>query len=211
MATKLGIYNQALTEHLGERKLASLTASRAARRKLDTIWDNEFVKNCLEAGQWFFATRTVLMDYNPDYDPEFGYRYVFDRPTDWVRTTGIAVDEIFRNSILRYSDESDFISCDMTSIYFRYISDDAEWGGDLSRWPKSFSDYVAGELARRAGMSITQNVGLVNKLEAASEKLLKKARSKDALNQPTKFPQYSSWLTSRGMTGRNGRERGGSL
>jgi len=210
MTTQLGVYNQTLVEHLGERKLTSLTDTRAARRKLDVIWDNGFVDGILEDGQWNFAIREGLLDYNSDYDPEFGYQYVFDRPTDWIRTTALSIDETFNNPLLRYSDVGDFISCDMQSFYMSWVSNGSSYGGDLTRWPKSFTDYAASALACRASMTITQNARLEEKLEVRAAKLLKKARSKDALNQPTKFLPKSSWLKSRsGNYGSS--ERGGRV
>ena len=210
MATKLGLYNQELTEFLGERKLSALTDSRSARRKLDTVYDNDFIDSILESGQWNFAMRTVLIDYDPSFSPDFGYQYVFDKPSDWIRTTGISVDETFRNPLLRYDDETDYIYCDLQSIYFKYVSNGSTYGSDLTRWPKSVSDYAACELAARVAPSITQNFGLQDKLEKISQKLLKKARSRDALNQPTRSLPLSSWLRSRG--GNYGSsERGGRL
>lgn len=47
MASKLTVYNGALLV-LGERKLASLSESTPSRRKLDTVWDDDGVKHCLE-------------------------------------------------------------------------------------------------------------------------------------------------------------------
>ena len=86
--SRLKLYNDALTV-CDESHLASLTEDRKSRRLLDHVWDNDGVKNCLEAAQWKFGTRTVRLDYDPAYDPEFGYRRAFEKSTDWCLTVAV--------------------------------------------------------------------------------------------------------------------------
>ena len=81
MTSKLTLFNGAL-RLLGERRLASLTEDRPARRYLDDAWDDGLVDDALEQGFWNFATRTVQMTASTSVEPEFGYRYAFQKPDD---------------------------------------------------------------------------------------------------------------------------------
>ena len=131
MPSKLTIYNGALTV-LGERKLADLTENREPRYKLDDVWDNDLIRRVLQMGQWNFAKRTVELESSPSVTPSFGYQFAFDKPSDFVRTIGVAHDEYFNIPITRYSDEASWLFCDQEKIYVAYVSDDTQWGADLS-------------------------------------------------------------------------------
>src|SRR3989304_2928798 len=104
MASRLSLYNQALTEHLEERRLVSLTENREARRVMDDVWDGPTIKGCLSAGLWNFAIRSAMYAASPSIEPDFGYRYAFDKPTDWVRTAAVASDEYFKEPLTEFND-----------------------------------------------------------------------------------------------------------
>lgn len=197
MATKLSVYNNALVKHLGERKLNLLTDVRKSRRVLDTIWDSDFVKGCLEDGQWNFATKSVVIDFDPDIITDSGLKYAFTKPSDWVRTVKLSTDQYFNNNLLDYEDEDQNIYSDEQSIYMKYVSDDNAYGMDLTNWPQSFTNYAETKLAREGSMAITQDRELQILLIQKEDKALSKARSKDALNEPMKTKQFSSWVGSR--------------
>lgn len=202
MASKLGIYNKALTQHLGERKLASLAENREPRRVLDDIWDEGLVNACLEAGQWKFAKRTLKLTYNPDVTPAFGHAYAFDKPTDFVRLVGFYSDEFCQMPLLAYQEEAGQWFASLQDVYIEYVSNGAAYGNDLARWPESFTDYVAGSVALRATGRIQGNATDKDALTKEVEMLLKNSRSKDAMEGPTKFPPEGSWPSSRrGNTG----------
>lgn len=196
MASKLSLYNGAL-RLLGERKLASLTENREPRRVLDDAWDSDALRYCLEQGLWNFATRTVELTYSPSVDPDFGYQYAFDKPTDFVRLVGISLDEYFASPFNSWTDEAGFWFCDNDTIYVRYVSDDASYGADYSLWPETFAKYVEGFLAMEVAPRILQNAAKEDKIDKMLRKLLTDARSKDAMNEPTKFLPPGSWSRSR--------------
>lgn len=196
MATKLTVYNNALI-HLGERTLSSLTENRKPRRLLDKAWDSDFVKECLEAGLWNFATRTVESTYNPSIDPDFGYEYAHDRPDDWVRTSAVSLSDFFHDPLNQYNDEQGYLFCDAQTIFWRYISDDDEYGGDLTIWPQSFTLYVELKLASRICKALTQSDTETTRLEDRAEKQLRSAKNKDAMNDPPKFAPVGSWVRAR--------------
>jgi hypothetical protein len=66
--TRLGLYNDALTLHLGERRLAGITENTEPRRILDAAWDRSGQPDggpihCLELGYWNFATVRIARPY----------------------------------------------------------------------------------------------------------------------------------------------------
>lgn len=205
MPSKLSIYNGALRE-VGERKLASLSENREPRRVLDSIWDDDALKTCLAAGQWNFATNTIELTYSPSVDPAFGYTYAFDKPDDWVRTTGVFSDENISSPLLHYKDEGDYWYADLDTIYVSYVDAGTSYGGDYGKWPANFTRFVETWLAARICMSLTQNQSKRDNLERDAEVWLVKAKSTDAMDEPTKPLPEGSW--SRARRGRGTRERG---
>jgi len=200
---KLSVFNDALLL-LGERTLSGLTEEREPRRLLDQVWDNGAVNSCLERGQWYFAMRTVRIDFDPAVSPDFGYQYAFDKGSDWIITSAVCSDEYFRWPITRYTDENGYWYADEQEIYVKYVSNDVAYGNDLSIWPISFKDYVSAYLASKIVMKIsggddkmlvylTGNDGDGGYLK----KSLDFAKSKAAMALPTTFPARGSWSNAR--------------
>lgn len=199
MATKLSLYNGAL-RLCRERKLASLSENREPRRLLDDAWGDGStvgsVRRCLELGQWTFATRTVRLDSSPSVQPDFGYRYAFDQPADMVDVCGLWTDEHGQCPLLAYVDERHYWYADIDPIYASYVSNDAEYGADLSLWPQTFADFVEADLADQVVGSLT---GADSKYVADKLKERRKdAKSGDAMRKPTRFMPAGSWSSARG-------------
>lgn len=194
--TRLSLYNGAL-RHCSERLLASITEAREPRRMLDAAWDDNFVKGVLEDGQWVFACRSAMYDYSPSVTPGFGYRRAFNKPTDFVRTMAVCQDEYFKVPLTEYSDERGFWYADLDTIYIKYVSNDASFGGDMSLWPQSFVDYVEAKLATKIVMPLKQNSSALEKLLGLTDMFLTKANSQNAMADPAKFPPQGSWVRAR--------------
>lgn len=197
MATKLTVYNNALVNHLGERRLASLSENRKPRRILDGIWDSGFVTGCLEAALWNFATRTFQSEYSPSVEPDFGFRYAHDKPADWVRTSALSLGDRFTDPLNQYNDEREYWFCHHPTIFVRMISDDASYGSDLSLWPESFTGFAEARLARLACKAITQSDSDVKALIKEEGRAFKSAKAKDAMNDPPQFTPTGSWVRAR--------------
>lgn len=208
--TRLLLYNSAILL-LGERQLSSVTEAREPRRVLDMVWDVGAVDFVLEQGLWNFAMHTVQLTYSPSLTPDFGYRRAFDKPTDWIRTAGLCLDEYFREPLNAYNDETGHLFCDHDEIYLRYVSNDSEYGGDLSLWPQTFTKYVAAYLAYEAAPRLTQSEEKQEKLRRTMESRLVDARSKDAMNEPAAFPPRGAWIRRRRGGGGGDRGNRGSL
>lgn len=205
MTSQLSIYNAAL-RHIGERELASLAENREPRRVMDGVWDDDFVDTCLEEGFWNFATRAIKITYSPSVEPPFGYRYAFDVPNDHVRTVAVCTDEYFSTPELNYTTEGEYWFCDLQEMYIKYVSNDNAFGQDYSLWPKKFTRWVELYLASLVCERLTQNASKQEQLMKRAKRALIDARSKDAMEEATKFMPPGSWTRSR--SSRVGRDRG---
>jgi hypothetical protein len=208
MATKLGLYNQALTEHLEERRLVSLTENREARRVMDDVWDGPTLRACLQVGLWNFAIRTGMIEASPSIEPDFGYQYAFDKPTDWVRSVAVACDEFFKEPLIEFNDEATFWFANLDTIYVRWVSNDTSYGMNMADWPANFEQYVAASMAHAACGRIKGNATDKDLLGKDVERLLKKAKNTDAMDEGTKFMPTGNWVRARsGSSRRDGGSR----
>lgn len=207
--TRLQLYNDALIL-CGERSLANLTEERKPRYLLDQVWDGDGISACLEAGQWQFAMRTQQIYHDPELAPPFGYQYGFNKPDDWVLTSGLCSDEYFTTALKKYRDEVTYWVADIDPIYVMFVSDDDTYGADLSRWPRSFCDYAAAYFASKVihdltgdNNKITRLLGVPGDVKGGElARRLTVAKSRAAMTQSTQMPLRSSWVRSR--SGRGG-------
>jgi hypothetical protein len=212
MASQLSLYNGALLL-VGERFLESLTEECEPRRLLDFLWSAGALKHCLERGQWHFAMRTVQIDYDPSIEPPFGYRRAFQKPDDWVFTSGLCSDEFFRSPLTRYIDEAGFWYADLDTLYVRFVSDDLAYGMNLAGWPETFREYVEAYFASRIVAKLSDSEEEEKEMHALAQERLKIALSAAAMAQGTAFPAQGSWSAARNRypNRRDGGNRSGPL
>jgi hypothetical protein len=191
---------------LGERKLASLTENREARRLLDTVWERDVVLECLESGLWRFALRSVEIEYSPSIEPSFSFQYAFDRPSDLVGTAALCSDPYFREPLLNYQVEGAHWLADINPIYVRYVSDGNEFGRDFSLWPTKFTRFVEATMAEAIVERITQDKEQWKVMRQKVKDYSLEAKASDAMEEPTRFPPPGSWVRSR--WGRRTTDRG---
>lgn len=196
MTDRLSIYNGALLM-TGSRRLASLSENVESRRVLDTIWDSGALRHCLEKGFWNHAMRTQMLDYSPSITPAFGYRYAFDKPEDLVKIVSLCTDEYFTYPLHRVQDEGNYWFADEQQLYVRYVSDDASYGLDYSKWPDSFTRYVEGYFALRAIKRLTDSQTDAEDLKKEVKSLLREAKANDALKEPTTYTVPTGWQRAR--------------
>ena len=204
MTTQLELYNDALIE-IGERTLSSLSENREPRRVLDAVYSN-VVAECLEAGQWTFAVRTIQIDADPNLTTDFGYNNVFTKPDDWVRTIGLSDSEYVDLPLNSYKDEGGYWLADVDPLYVSYVSNDTSYGLNLGLWPASFSKYVVLSLAQAICRRITSNKADSEAIEKSQTKAKRDALNKDSFNKSVKFAPTGSWVNAR--SGGGTRERG---
>lgn len=184
MASKLGLFKGALLK-VKQRPISALTDTDESRYTLDTVYD-DVVAMALSAGNWNFAGRSVAIEASTDVEPEFGFAYAVEKPSDWVRTVQIAGNGDFWPQLDagEYVDEGEFWNCNVDPLYIRYVSDHTSYGGDLSLWPAAFSDYVEWELASHIAPHLTSmSVSELDWIEKQKQRALNQARSLDAFNQ----------------------------
>lgn len=202
MASKLALYNEALG-HLGERKLSALSENREPRRVLDDYYDGT-LNYCLARGFWNFAMRAVSMTESATITPQFGWTFAFEKPTDWIRTFMVSDNENFYPLLARFNDEASVIYCDSSPLYFKYVSNDASYGLNLSAWPETFTVYVGLRLAwmacRRVGQLSAEDKKALYDLQKRECGI---AGGVDAMDEPPMQPPTGTWAQSR-----NGQYRG---
>ena len=209
--TRLQIYNDALLL-CGERSLSTLSDNVESRYLLDQVWTNGGINACLEEAQWFFAMRTQMIDYDTSITPQFGYPRAFLKPSDWIRTSSLAADEFFRMPLTRYVDEAGYWYSDVPTIYVRFVSNDANYGNNMSLWPQSFEEFVAVHFAWKVMLKLSTDENKKKEITDLRKHLLLVAKNMCAMAEATKFPPPGTWSISR-QRGNNRRDRGnpGSL
>lgn len=193
---QLKIYNNAL-RYLGEGALASLSENRGPRFLLDGVWDEDPIRYCLEQGQWQFATKTMKMTAEPSIEPDFGYRYAFEKSDDWCRTVAISANEYFSEPYNMFNDEAAFIWSPVDILYVKFVSDDNDYGRNYALWSPSFFEYVSAYHAWKIVGRVTTNKTSREELDGIMEKHLANAQGKDGVNRPVAYPSRGSWVHSR--------------
>lgn len=197
-ATQLQIYNDALLL-CEESMLATVTENRKPRWLLDQVWNNGGVKACLEEGLWTFATRSVSIVFDPSVQPGFGYLYAFQQPDDFVRTAALSSDAYFTSALTHVNDEAGWWWADVSTLFVKYVSDDANYGQNLTLWTESFKAFVSAHFASRIVKNLTHNKEIQDRVEMARKNTLMSARGKDAMNEPPGF--FSRGQLSRARQG----------
>jgi hypothetical protein len=193
MADKLSLYNGAL-RNLNERPLATLTDPVKSRRELDRVFDGA-VKFCLEQGYWNFATRTAKFTPEVGFVAAFGYKNQFLNPADYLRLAAICHDEYFQSPNNSFTEEAGSWYSDSEELYVSYISNDANYGLNYSRWPESFTNYVEMYLASQVAGVLTGDKDKVPEDEL--RRAMVNAKSKDAMNEPAKFLPPGQFTSAR--------------
>lgn len=207
VASVLSLFNGA-QRLLKDRKLTQneiTTGARESARILQDIWDSGARDECLQEGQWKFATRTIQVDASPSITPDFGYQYGFDKPEDWVRTTGVWVDAMCTMPFKQYRDEAGYWFGTLETMYVSYVSNDSSYGYDFSLWPANFTNFVEAHLAAKAAGPLTERG---EQLYGLRQSLLEKAQATDAMSDPSRRMPAGSWSRARagGWNGRGGWE-----
>jgi hypothetical protein len=202
MPTQLDIYNQALAD-CNDLSLATLTENAERRYVLDRAYNLVFFSAVLEAGQWNFATCASQFDYNPSVEPPFGYQFVFDKPTDWVRTSAMCSDPYYRVPLNQMADQNGVWLADIQTIFVKYTSNDPNFGLNIAGWPPSFFLYACAWLAHQIIGRLANTKVSKDDLKTLMDERLQIALSNDAISGPTKFIPPGTWTSSRYGYGAN--------
>lgn len=198
-ASQLGLYNRALGL-IGQRKLASLTEGNEGRRALDDEYDSS-IQFCLQQGFWNFAMRSVELAPEASLTPTFGFNHAFQKPDDWIRTYQQSADEFFNVPLLDYRDEGGYLLASFDPLYIRFVSNDTQYGLNLTIWPETFKEYVSAELADRIAFRITQSKDTAAEAKKWVKRKRTDALAKDAMDEPAGRPPQGTWIRSRTVNG----------
>ena len=101
------------------------------------------LRKCFAAAPWAFAVVSGEIECDPRLLPEFGYRYAFKKPKDWVTTVSLSVQHC--------NDEPEYIYCDVPVLQAEWISEDAAWTPEFTNYVHAyFASRVASVLASKA-------------------------------------------------------------
>lgn len=163
----------------------------------------------LESYNWVFAQKALEWNYNSAIDPDFGYQYAFDIPSDYVRLSEISADEDFHYPLRRYTKEGDYFYSDLQTIYLKYISNDSSYGTDYSKFTKSFEHMTATYMAMELCPALNKSESKRDELKKMYREYELKAKNIDFMELPTRFPPQSSWARARrGSSGRGDSRHG---
>lgn len=196
-ATQLSIYNGAL-RMCGERKLASLTEAQQGRYLLDDEWADGAVDYCLGQGPWRFARRTVELTASTTVTPDFGYSKAFALPDDFIRTVSLCVDPHQQVPLTAYAQEQAYWFADVDTIYVTYVSNDANYGGNMSRWADDFVLLLQSYLASKIVETLTQDAEKWKRVFQLAKKYRNDLANSTAMEGPTRFLPTGSWARARG-------------
>lgn len=180
MATsKLEVFNRAL-DIIGVRRLESLTIDRDARYALDDAY--AFVLQlCLEQGNWAFAMRTVAPTGTSLPTLDYGLTNAFTRPLDCVHTYLLGDSKNFSPPLADAVEADGYYLARTTPIYARYVSNDASFGGLLTRWTNVFAHYFAAELAAYVAYQLTRSEKMATMAMQVAALRLSQARATDSM------------------------------
>lgn len=181
----------------GERKLTGLTDTQQGRYLLDDVWDDGAVDYCLGAGQWTFAKRSVEIASSTSVTPAFGFSKAFDIPTDLVRMVSMCSDPYEKCPVLDYKPMKDYWFADVDPLYVSYVSNNASYGGDLTRWPQEFVLFIQSYMASQIIETLTQDENKFARVYKLAKQYRTEAASSDAMEQPTKFLPEGNWTAAR--------------
>lgn len=201
-ATQLSLYNGAL-RICEERKLNALTDDLERRRYLDDVWADGAIKACLEMGLFSFAMRTVRLEDDPDITVDFGLRYAFALPSDFVQINELSSDEDFTTPVNTFRIEGGYLYADIDTLFMSYVSDDSAYGGNMTLWPESFKALVHAYLANGIVGRLTADKDLRAMVADTLDKNRNFALGRDALKKPARTTPRGNWVGARlGGSGR---------
>lgn len=197
----LRVYNDALNI-MGLDKIVTAIDDSTRRSVLDTAIDSNLVEAMLEDIGWNWAITSTKIIYNPSLEPDWGYKYVFDKPADLHRLDGVFFDEYFQRPVKQYLDEDKYFFSSVTELYIKYVSSD--FLNDPSAWAASFRKAIASKMAKETCMKLAPDKYQVVKEE--HKERYSDAKSSDAMQSPPRLIAAGSWTRSR-HSGRTNRDR----
>lgn len=141
MATKLGIYNDALIR-VGEDILDTITDDRDSRYALDTVYDTGAVRYCLKRVRPRFAVKTALLTQSAS---STAHTYSYALPSDFIDIVGVFADKDLTQPVTRYVQDGSAILTDSATVYLRYVWTNSTEANFSEEFARVVSYYLARE------------------------------------------------------------------
>lgn len=96
-----------------------------------------------------------------------------------------------------YEYQTNVIYANVDTIYLQYISNSAQFGGNLARWPAAFSQFAQAYMAVQAQPTIVNSDSVAAKLEKELIIAERVALTSDGLNKPIQVNPIGRWNKAR--------------
>lgn len=171
--TEVDIANMALTK-CGEEAVLVQIDDKTKAGRLCTQNYPIARRSTLAKHPWKFAITRVILDVNIDAKPAFGWQSAYLLPDNYIRTVSVnGHDE-------PWTREGNYLLTQLSGpINLRYVYDILE----VDKYDPLFCDMLAADLANRICYAITQSDSRVNTVMQEAERIAKKARHTDAIEQ----------------------------
>lgn len=179
MATQLGLYQGAL-RLLKHRRIASTSDAVPERYLLDDVYAGAKAF-LLEQAQWSFASRSTSVSGSASSNRGFSYR--FTKPSDFVRLISISASSSYYPPFENFAEDNTYWFSNETTLYIAYVSDDASYGGDLTKWPETYAKVVEAYLAMEVGPHLTKDDAILARVASDYQAALQLSIAKDAINR----------------------------
>jgi len=189
MASQVEIANMALRA-LGANPISSMTEATRNARAVNAIFgatrDAE-----LEEHNWSFAIKraTIAADASA---PDWGRATAFTLPSDFIRLAPPYPEDNYATMDLQIEDGK-IITDETAPLYIRYIYRNTSY----SEYPALFVKALAARLALDLCEEITQSNTKKEGLSSEYEKLIKRAKRSNAIQNVAQEAPDSSWITCR--------------
>lgn len=183
--TAVDICNRALLK-LGAEPIAALSDSTPRARYCNELYDAT-KQRLLQEHPWNFAKTLVTLAVRTDA-PDWKWTYWYDLPADFLNLREIDGFQIGDWEILGTT-----IACDQDeSIKLAYTANVTE-----DRFTPLFEEYLALTLASELCLKLEDSASKADGLAAAAEMAGRKAKGRNALDNPPIQMSESIWITAR--------------
>lgn len=185
----MNVYNDALQIMGKTTRITTTKDTSEERDAFETALNAGLILASIESYEWTWATHSQKLYVNPSLEPDWGYKDVYDLPSDFVRFDGIYSDEDMRCEIIDFKKEDGnlFVS-GYSELYIQYVSDNEINNPDY--WPPTVKRFIAAKLAEETVFTLKGNVD--NALRVYDERK-REAENTDALQSPPVLIQPGSW------------------
>ena len=189
--TTIDIFNRALDLCGTTNAVAITDATKEARICLRNY--ELCRKFILRSHPWNFAIKRVLLVTPDATPPPFDFTNRYPLPSDYLRATNVWSDVQRPWSEDDWRIEQGFILSDDSQIQLSYVYDVT----DFNLWDPCAFDAMSHYLAWIICYSITQSQSQKDQLFRDLDKILKKAKQMDSIEDPKKDLDIDVWMRSR--------------